>query len=79
MWTDDETNRWKRHLRAMVRSAAEGDPEAFATLVALSETLNRDGLCEAYAGLRAQGFSAAEIARPLGVTRQAVNQRYAKR
>lgn len=78
MWTPEEQTRWVRNMTAMVRSVAANDPEAFASLVELASWLQVEGLSHAYAGLVAQGYSAAEIARPLGVSRQAVHARYAK-
>lgn len=79
MWTPEEKSRWTRNLEAMVRSAGNDDPEAFAELVELADWLNRDGLPAAYAKLREQGYSTREIARPLPVTAQAAWAKYANR
>lgn len=71
-----QLSRYQRELTAMCRTVGENDPEAFAELVRLAEWLNREGLQIAVDGLRAEGYSWAEIARPLRVTRSAVAQRY---
>lgn len=77
MWTDAESSRWERNLKAMVRSAGADDPEAFAELMRLSDWLAKHGLAEAYAGLRDHGYSVRDIARPLPVSHQALHARYA--
>lgn len=79
MWTADEYSRWDRNLRAMVRSAGTNDPEAFADLLRLADWLNEYGLPEAYQRLQREGYSAAEIARPTGKTRQALHQRFGRK
>lgn len=72
-----EIARHARQIRAMVR--AIDDPEALAEIVALRAELDeliRDRVAE----LReTDGYSWAELARPLGVTRAAAQQRYGKR
>lgn len=67
--------RFRRELAAMVRAAGD-DPEAFATVCALFDAV-RDQMPQAVVALRDQGFSYADIARALGVTKQAAQQRYA--
>lgn len=79
MWTPEEITRWERNLTAMCRSAGTNDPEAFAELVRLVDWLESRLLPEAYAQLRAQGFSVREIARPLPCTAQAAWAKYANR
>lgn len=79
MWTPEEISRWKRNAQSMVAAAATNDPEAFAALVAQVEWLATDGLRAAYVGLQRQGYSNADLGRALGITRQSVQQRFAKR
>jgi hypothetical protein len=72
---DDYAAFARRIIRAHGRRVAAGDPDALAALVALSaqiEAATADGV----AGLRAAGYSWAEIAARLGVTRQAAQQRW---
>jgi hypothetical protein len=65
----------RRILRAYARRIAEGDVEALRSLVRLSSDV--DGLSrEAVKGLREFGYSWADIAGRLGVTRQAAQQRW---
>lgn len=79
MWTEQETKRWERNLMAMANSAGTGDPEAFAELVRLAKWLNEDLLPFAYDGLRDQGYSTREIARPLNCTHQAAHARFRRK
>lgn len=67
----------RRFVRAIGRRIAEGDPEQLAELVRLQDTLD-DAWRVAVDGLRAQGRSDTEIGRPLGISRQAVGQRWPK-
>lgn len=66
-----------RILRAAARRVADGDVEGLAGLVALRSELDR-AIADAVQGLRAPtwSYSWAEIARVLGTTRQAAQQRY---
>lgn len=66
-----------RILRACARRVADGDVEGLAGLVALRSELDR-AIAEAVRGLRQPrwGYSWAEVARVLGTTRQAAQQRY---
>lgn len=66
-----------RILRAAARRVGDGDVEGLAGLVALRSELD-DAIAEAVAGLRSLrwSYSWAEIARVLGTTRQAAQQRY---
>lgn len=57
------------------RVAADGIPEYLDELGAVERALH-EAYATAVAGLRETGFSDAEIGRPLGVTRQAVQQRW---
>jgi len=64
-----------RVLRAHGRRVAAGDVEALVDLLALAEETDR-AVGEAVAGLRRSGYSWAEIASRIGVTRQAAQQRW---
>jgi DNA-directed RNA polymerase specialized sigma24 family protein len=65
----------RRILRAYARRVATGDVEALTDMVAMS-TLLDDTIAQAVTGLRAHGYSWAEIAARLGITRQAAQQRW---
>jgi hypothetical protein len=66
-----------RILRAAARRVADGDVEGLAALVALRSELD-GAISEAVQGLRSPkwSYSWADIARVLGTTRQAAQQRY---
>lgn len=64
-----------RVIRAAGRRVAAGDIEALPALAALSAELDT-AIGGAVAGLREAGYSWAEIAARLGVTRQAAQQRW---
>lgn len=64
-----------RMLRAYARRVATSSPEDLAEMVTLRATLEAN-ITEAVVGLRQQGYSWAEIARPLGISKQAVASRY---
>ena len=65
----------RRVIRAWARRVASGDIDAIADMAAAASELD-DATREAVAGLRAKGYSWAEIAARLGVTRQAAHQRW---
>jgi hypothetical protein len=65
----------RRVLRAYGRRVADGDVEAITALVATADQVDT-AIREAITGLRAVGYSWADIAMRLGVTRQAVQQRW---
>lgn len=65
----------RRVVRAHGRRVAVGDVEALADLVTLAEDLDR-AVADAVLGLRKFGYSWAEIAARLGITRQAAHQRW---
>ncbi|MFG3418120.1 hypothetical protein [Micromonospora sp. NPDC048063] len=65
----------RRIIRAHGRRVATGDVEALRDLVALSANLD-DAITEAVIGLRAFGYSWAEIGSRLGISRQAAQQRW---
>lgn len=64
-----------RVLRAFSRRVAEGDVEGLAQLVGLSVQLD-NAIRDAVTGLRSFGYSWAEIAQRLGITRQGAQQRW---
>ena len=66
-----------RILRAAARRVGDGDVAGLAALVALRSELD-EAITEAVAGLRQPqwSYSWSEIARVLGTTRQAAQQRY---
>jgi len=66
-----------RILRAAARRVGDGDIEGLAGLVALRSEVDA-AIAEAIAGLRSPkwSYSWADIARALGTTRQAAQQRY---
>lgn len=65
----------RRIIRAHGRRIATGDVEALADLVRLSLDVD-DAIQAAVVGLRAFGYSWAEIGQRLGITRQAAQQRF---
>ncbi len=64
-----------RILAAHGKRVAEGDIEALPELVELGVQLE-DAITTAVTGLRDRGYSWAEIASRLGITRQAAHQRW---
>jgi Holliday junction resolvase-like predicted endonuclease len=65
----------RRVLRAWARRVAAGDIDAITDIAAAAGELE-GALRQAVAGLRRKGYSWAEIAARLGVTRQAAQQRW---
>ncbi len=65
----------RRIVRAYARRVATGDVEALTDMVALSSVLD-DAIGDAVTGLRGHGYSWAEIAARLGISRQAAQQRW---
>ncbi|MFB4293433.1 hypothetical protein ACBI99_37750 [Nonomuraea sp. ATR24] len=66
----------KRIIRAYSKRIAEGDIEALADLAGVVAELDH-AIAQAVTQFRAQhGYSWADIARPLGITRQAAQQRW---
>ena len=65
----------RRIIRAYARRVATGDVEALTDMVGLSTLLDQ-AISEAVTGLRAHGYSWADIAARLGITRQAAQQRW---
>ncbi len=65
----------RRVLRAYSRRVAGGDIEALTTMAALADEMDT-AIGQAITGLRETGYSWADIAARLGVTRQAAQQRW---
>jgi len=65
----------RRIVRAYARRVASGDVEALTDMVALASVLD-DAIGQAVTGLRSHGYSWADIANRLGITRQAAQQRW---
>jgi hypothetical protein len=72
---DDYAAFTRRVIAAHGRRIARGDTEGLTTLAGLADDIN-DALQQAVTGLRAAGFSWADIATRLGITRQAAQQRW---
>ena len=66
-----------RVLRAYARRVATGDVEALTLMLGLSAEID-DAISQAVTGLRAFGYSWAEIGSRLGITRQAAQQRWGR-
>lgn len=67
-----------RILRAHGRRVADADPEALTDLLDARQQLDT-AIDAAVVGLRAAGYSWADIARPLGITRQAAFKKWGDR
>ena len=67
----------RRVMRAHARRVAAGDVDALSDMTGLGAELD-EAITQAVTGLRNIGYSWAEIAVRLGVTRQAVQQRWAR-
>ena len=65
----------RRVMRAYARRVAAGDVDALADMTGLVRELD-EAVSQAVIGLREAGYSWAEIAARLGVTRQAAQQRW---
>jgi hypothetical protein len=65
----------RRVIRAYSRRVAAGDIEAITGMAALADTLD-DAIRQAITGLRGFGYSWADIAARLGITRQGAQQRW---
>ncbi len=73
---NDKYAAFARHvLRAYSRRVGDGDVEALALMVGLADEID-GAIGEAVKGLRAHGYSWAEIGSRLGITRQAAQQRW---
>jgi hypothetical protein len=67
-----------RILRAYARRVGSGDVEALIQMTDLAVTFDREVVSQAVTGLRAYGYSWAEIGSRLGITRQAAQQRWGR-
>ena len=67
----------RRVLRAYARRVADGDVEALIPMFGLAAEID-DAITGAVKGLRATGYSWAEIGARLGITRQAAWQRWGR-
>ena len=65
----------RRVLAAYSRRVATGDIEAITGLASLADQVDT-AIRDAITGLRATGYSWADVAARLGVTRQAAQQRW---
>jgi hypothetical protein len=65
----------RRVLRAYARRVATGDVEALTLMTDLASEIDL-AISQAVTGLRAFGYSWAEIGTRLGITRQAAQQRW---
>jgi hypothetical protein len=65
----------RRILRAYSRRVADGDVEALIAMTGLAQEIDA-AIARAVTGLRAVGYSWAEIGSRLGITRQAAQQRW---
>ena len=72
---DDYAAFIRRILRAYARRVAGGDVDALTAMTGLAAELDT-AIDEAVKGLRAFGYSWAEIGSRLGITRQAAQQRW---
>jgi len=67
----------RRVLRAYARRVATGDVEALTLMTDLAAEID-SAIGQAVTGLRAFGYSWAEIGSRLGITRQAAQQRWGR-
>jgi hypothetical protein len=67
----------RRILRAYSRRIATGDIESLTLLIGLADEFN-DAIQQAVNGLRATGYSWADIGARLGTSRQAAQQRWGR-
>jgi hypothetical protein len=65
----------RRVIRAYSRRVAAGDIEAVSTMARLADDLDQ-AIRQAITGLREYGYSWADIAMRLGITRQGAQQRW---
>jgi hypothetical protein len=65
----------RRILRAYSRRVGDGDVEGLALMLGLAEEIDT-AIAEAVKGMRACGYSWAEIGSGIGITRQAAQQRW---
>jgi ribosomal protein S20 len=75
---DEYTRFVRRVVRAYARRVAGGDIDALADMTGLATELD-EAIGQAVIGLREAGYSWAEIAARIGVSRQAAQQRWGRR
>lgn len=68
----------RRILRAYSRRIATGDIESLAHLITLADEVD-DATQQAVNGIRAAGYSWADVGDRLGISRQAAQQRWGRR
>jgi ribosomal protein S20 len=68
----------RRVIRAHAKRVAAGDIDALADMTGLATELD-EAIAQAVIGLRKAGYSWADIAARLGVSRQAAQQRWGQR
>jgi ribosomal protein S20 len=68
----------RRVIRAHAKRIAAGDVDALADMTGLATELD-EAIAQAVLGLREAGYSWADIAARLGVSRQAAQQRWGQR
>jgi hypothetical protein len=72
---DDYAQFLHRVIRAYSRRVARGDIDAITDMTGLAEAIDT-AIADAIIGLRGHGYSWADIATRLGITRQAAQQRW---
>ena len=73
-----DDRRHRNTLRGWIATASKDDPEHFAQVVTMLDEARAE-LVEAAESLRTEGYSWADLAAPLGVTRSAVQQRFGRK
>jgi hypothetical protein len=76
--TPEVVSATRRFVRVIGKRIATEDPEDLRLLVQMEAEL-RDAFSTAVAGIRSSGFTDREIGLALGITRQAVEQRWPRR
>lgn len=70
--------RTERELRSLAATVGSDDPEALAELVKLAAWITAELVPQAGRTLHERGYSWAEIAAPLGVSRQSAQERFTR-
>lgn len=70
--------RTERELRSLADTVAGDDPEALAELVRIAHWLNTHLVPQTARRQHEGGYSWAEIAAPLGITRQSAQERFSR-
>lgn len=74
MLEPDEVLRWERHARALGRKA--DDAEGLAQVLAIVDRFEASAMDAITRMQGEEGFSWAYLARPLGITKQGLQQRH---